>query len=148
MRLRFLAHVAALAVSTAIAQRPATFPSIPWNTSVGLVRRTVRLESLSADGGRTRFLAEVGRLGDAWILECTFEFVMDRFAGVTLMTRGRENTAALRSYLVSRLGPPHETEIRWCQWIVGGTYVSLDEDSAGDGYVLWYCIPCQRLDEK
>ncbi|HEX9015013.1 MAG TPA: hypothetical protein VF960_03305 [Chloroflexota bacterium] len=91
-----------------------------------------------------RFAYRLVELGKARISECLFEFTDGRFSGIILTTQGAENTHTLHDYLAGRFGKGSDDGHRFWQWLSDETYVSLDEDSAGDGYVLWYGIQWQR----
>ncbi len=65
MRLGFLTACIVLAASPVIAQRPATFPLIPWGTPLPTVKATVALDALSPDDSGSRFSAGITHLGKA-----------------------------------------------------------------------------------
>ena len=117
------------------------FPGIPWGATLERARQSYHLEPAAREGDVERYRAALERLGGAELEECQFEFTRGRFSGILLTTRGRDNTRALYRYLTGRFGKGSDDGHRFWQWLSGDTYASLDEDSAGDGYVLWYRMP-------
>ena len=115
----------------------------PGGTPLAEVRRQCTLEKSAVEGNVERYGYSLDELGKARIRECLFEFTDGRFSGIVLTTRGKENTEALHEYLAQRFGQGSDDGHRFWQWLSDGTYVSLDEDSAGDGYVLWYGVKWQ-----
>jgi hypothetical protein len=119
------------------------FPPFPWGTPLTLAEKTVAMDFVGSEGVTERYRPRIDSVADAGIEECTFEFVHGRFSGVTLMTLDRTDTRRLLSYLTRKYGSVRETEPRFWQWLSGESYISLDEDSDGNGYVLWYGMAWQ-----
>lgn len=128
----------------AVAQPDTTFPGFAWGTPYAKIERVSSLLPTDLDERAEQVRVRIDSLGNAKLEDCEFEFNGGCFSGIIIMTRGHENTAALREYLERRFGKGTLTETRFWQWLFGDTYLSLDEDSAGDGYVLWYGIHWQN----
>ena len=128
----------------ASAQSGAPFPGFPWGTPYPRIQHARALSRTELDERAEQFKVPVQRLGSAELEDCEFEFNNGLFSGIIIMTRGRENTRALLRYLEDRFGKGAESEPRYWQWLKSDEYISLDEDSAGDGYVLWYGVAWQE----
>ncbi len=132
-------------------RQEAEFPGIPWGAPLLEVQRAFTLEPAAGvqsepaadEGSVERYRYRLDALGKARISECLLEFTAGRFSGIILTTQGLENTHTLHDYLTGRFGKGSDDGHRFWQWLSEETYVSLDEDSAGDGYVLWYGIRWQ-----
>ncbi len=125
-------------------QEESAFPGILWGTPLEKAGRFSRLERTSAEGRVERYRLPLERLGEAEVEECQLEFTDGRFSGIVLTTHGPEATHTLHVYLEGRFGKGSDDGHRFWQWLAGTTYVSLDEDSAGDGYLLWYGVQWQE----
>ncbi len=140
--------VSSILVPWTFAQSDSTFPGFAWGTPYSRIERTSRLLPTDLDERGEQVKVPIDSLGSARLEDCEFEFNNGYFSGIVIMTRGHRNTFALREYLEGRFGKGTLTETRFWQWLLGDTYLSLDEDSAGDGYVLWYGIPWQAFGEN
>ncbi|MGA9119534.1 MAG: hypothetical protein WB699_09220 [Bacteroidota bacterium] len=134
--------------ATALAQSGESFPGFTWGTPFRQIQEVRTLSAPDIDEREERYVIPLNRLGKSEIEECEFEFTDGLFSGIVIMTRGHENTAALLTYLEERFGKGDLTYTRFWQWLNEETYVSLDEDSSGDGYVLWYGVRWQGDGEK
>ena len=130
--------------ATTAAQSGPGFPGFGWGTPYDRIQRVEAFQSSELDERADQVKVRVDHLGEAKLEDCEFEFNNGLFSGIIIMTRGEKNTVALHAYLTSRFGEVKESEPRFWQWLAGDTYVSLDEDSGGDGYVLWYGIDWQQ----
>ncbi len=135
--------VAASLTFTARAQTRSEFPGFAWGTPFPRMEHVRNFLPSELDERADQVKVRVDQLGSADLEDCEFEFNNGLFSGIVIMTRGAENTRALLKYLTGRFGEGRVTDPRFWQWLTGDTYVSLDEDSSGDGYVLWYGIEWQ-----
>ena len=111
----------------------------PWGTARTTIEQQATLEPLhSGESGVRRFRTDITSLGDATLWECDFEFVLDRYAGVVITTRGRGHSLALLRELRRLFGPGQEEDPRGFGWLNVTTHAHYDEDSAGDAYVYIY----------
>jgi hypothetical protein len=142
-----VALLAALLPGKVAAQDRTPLPDLAWGTPLRQIRALHVLRT--PDGAWTdRLPVSMSRLGGAELALCEIEVTDSLFSGIVLMTLGRENTAALLRYFESRFGRGDGAEARSRQWMQGDTYISFDEDSAGDGYVLWYGISWQGDEQE
>lgn len=134
----------AIAIWFAVLQEPEPFPGMHWGLPLEQAPQPLIPDTSSSVGRCRRFLSPFNEWQGICIQECVVEFTHDRFTGLTFMTAGHENTMRIFTSLRDQFGAPKDNTDGGWQWITDSSYVSLDEDSAGHGYVLWYCIPCQE----
>lgn len=120
------------------------FLGYPWGTPFTRLEGKYDLREIGRSGNHVTYASNVQHLGNAEVHECHFEFVHDHLAGVVLLTRGRENSSQLLSYLQNHFGQGQESNPTKYTWFSRDVHVSFDMDSYGDGYVYWYSLDHQQ----
>jgi len=136
----FLILIVPTVPSVVLAHEEGGFLGFSWGTPLAQMQERFDLDLVETKNGRVAFRFHLESLAGADLESCELEFLGDRFAGVAITTKGTSNSQELLSYLVQLYGPRPRRHVVAYQWLTGGTHISYDIDSAGDGYAYWYSL--------
>jgi hypothetical protein len=122
------------------AQPEGWFLGNPWGTSLSRLQQKHALREITKTQERVTYASDIRQLGHADLDECNLEFVDGRFSGVTVTTKGEENSTHLLKYLRRMFGEGRSPNPPAITWVMETTRICYDIDSAGDAYVYWYSL--------
>ena len=119
-------------------QESPPIPPLAWGTTIEELARHYTLARAGGETGVERYLCDVDSILGAAVEECRLEFLDGKLAGLAAITHGERDSHILLHALLGRHGEGIWEDSLSVQWMVAGTHIAYDEDSAGDACIYWY----------